>query len=396
MFELKRNLVSRPAGRVRTSHGRFKTMLSASAVGLGVFSASGALAQQASDAAGAPPVSVTVDAYSSAPSSSAPSQAVGAADTSAIITLASGPLKAAAPADGSKKLVLAQNTTPGAPAGASAAPVDQTYAGFDAKLGTNPFVRFYNYQKLELGLSSAPVDPTAPPSPSSIRDGWPAVPQTTPPMPFSDWPYGGTTLIGDNRTGSVDSPLMVAIKNTAPGQWMNSLGIQAYGWIDYGGNISTSKLKGGNAPAAYDFNPNNIQLDQAVIYIERTPDTVQTDHIDWGFRLSAIYGENYRYTTSYGLASFQFLNHNNFYGYDFPMLYGELWIPQVAQGLMIRIGRYISLPDIEAQLAPNNYMYTHSIAYTFDNYTNTGVQATLAVTKQIMLQFGVTDGTEAA
>src|ERR1700722_11925978 len=159
MFELKRSLVSRPAGRVRTSHGRFKTMLSASAVGLGVFSASGALAQQASDAAGISPVSVTADAYSLAPNSSAPRQAAGAADTSSIITLASGPLKAAS-ADGSKKLVLAQNTTPGAPAAASAAPVDQTYAGFDAKLGTNPFVRFYNYQKLELGLSSAPVAPT--------------------------------------------------------------------------------------------------------------------------------------------------------------------------------------------------------------------------------------------
>ena len=37
--------------------------------------------------------------------------------------------------------------------------------------------------------------PTAPPAPSSIRDGWPVVPQTAPPMPFTDWPYGGTTLI---------------------------------------------------------------------------------------------------------------------------------------------------------------------------------------------------------
>ena len=32
----------------------------------------------------------------------------------------------------------------------------------------------------------------------------------------------------------------------------------------------------------------------------------------------------------------------------------------------IRVGRYISLPDIEAQLAPNNYTYSHSLLYTFD------------------------------
>ncbi|MEI9924547.1 MAG: outer membrane beta-barrel protein [Bradyrhizobium sp.] len=61
---------------------------------------------------------------------------------------------------------------------------------------------------------------------------------------------------------------------------------------------------------------------------------------------------------------------------------------------MVRFGRYISIPDIEAQLAPNNYMYSHSMTYTFDNYTNTGIQLTLAATKNWMFQAGVTVGTE--
>ncbi len=279
--------------------------------------------------------------------------------------------------------------------GAAPAPAADPYSvtAVDKAIGDNPLVRFWNYQKIELGHATPPTDPSAPPS---ARTGWPTVPQSSPPMPFTDWPYGGTTLIGDNRTASVDSPLMVAIEHTGVGKELNTLGIQAYGWIDYGGNISSSKLKYGNAPAAYDYNPNSIQLDQAVLYVERTPDTVQTDHIDWGFRLSAIAGENYRYTTSYGVASYQLLKDNHYYGYDFPMVYGELWIPKIMDGLMIRVGRYISLPDIEAQLAPNNYMYTHSITYTLDNYTNEGIQTTLAVTPQIMLQLGVSVGTEAA
>jgi hypothetical protein len=260
-------------------------------------------------------------------------------------------------------------------------------------LGSNPWVRFWNYERLELGADSAPVDPTATPLPAT-RPGWPTVPETTPPMPFTDWPYGGTTSLGDNHTASIDSPLMVATANTGFGKALAASGIQAYGWVDVGGNISSSKLASGNAPAAYDYQPNNVQLDQAVLYIERTPDTVQTDHVDWGFRVSAIYGENYRYTTSYGLGSYQLLDENKFLGYDFPMVYGEIYIPQVMQGLMIRIGRYISLPDIEAQLAPNNYMYTHSITYTLDNYTNEGIQTTLAITKQFMLQVGLSVGTE--
>ena len=96
---------------------------------------------------------------------------------------------------------------------------------------------------------------------------------------------------------------------------------------------STNTVRGGNAPAAYGYNPNTVQLDQAVLYIERLPDTVQKDHIDWGFRLAPIYGENYRYTTAYGLWSYQLLNQNKNYGYDMPMAYGEIFIPQVARGL---------------------------------------------------------------
>ena len=76
------------------------------------------------------------------------------------------------------------------------------------------------------------------------------------------------------------------------------------------------------------------------------------------------------------------------------MAYGELFIPQVMEGLMLRLGRYISIPDIEAQLAPNNYMYTHSMTYTFDNYTNTGLDATLAVNKNWILQAAIGVGTE--
>jgi hypothetical protein len=64
-----------------------------------------------------------------------------------------------------------------------------------------------------------------------------------------------------------------------------------------------------------------------------------------------------------------------------PMAYGEAFIPQVMEGLLVRFGRYIPRPDIEAQLAPNTYMYTPPMTYTFDNYTNLGLQATLAVTK---------------
>jgi len=268
----------------------------------------------------------------------------------------------------------------------------KNYACLDPYLGTDFMTRLINYYRLEWGHEAPPTDPKALPG---RRDYWPATPQSTPPYPFTEWPYGGTQSFGVTRPSSVDSPLMSALSNTAFGQALNDNHIQIYGWIDPSGNLSTSTVRGGNAPAAYSYNPNTVQLDQAVIYFERLPDTVQKDHVDWGFRIAPIYGENYRYTTAYGLWSSQLLNQNSNNGFDMPMAYGELFFPQYAEGLLVRIGRYISIPDIEAQLAPNNYMSSHSMTYTFDNYTNTGIEATLALTKNWIIQTGITVGTEA-
>jgi hypothetical protein len=288
--------------------------------------------------------------------------------------------------------VVAQNT----PAPAAKGPCDpyKNYECLDDFLGTGFWNRLVNYYQLEWGQPGGPSDPSAP---EPRRKNWPPAAQTSPPMPFTEWPYGGTDSLGVTRPSSIDSPLMVALGDTSFGKWLNDNHLQIYGWVNVGGNLSTSSQKpGGNFPAAYMYTPNTVTLDQAVIYLDRFPDTVQTDHFDWGLRLSAIYGENYRYTTSYGLASYQLLDHNKVNGYDFPMYWLEGFWPQVADGLVLRVGRFISLPDIEAQLAPNNYMYSHSMTYAFDNYTNTGVQSSLALNKNWILQFGVTVGTEAA
>jgi hypothetical protein len=268
------------------------------------------------------------------------------------------------------------------------------YSCLDAYLGDGFFERLINYYRLELGHEAAPADPKAP---STHRDGWPTTPQATPPMPFTEWPYGGTQSIGVTRPASADSPLMVALANTGAGKLMAENNIQIYGWINPGANVSTNSVTpGGNFPAAYMYSPNTGTLDQAVVYIERVPDTVQTDHIDWGFRVSGIYGENYRYTTTFGIGSYQLLGHNMVNGWDMPMVWGELFIPQIAEGMIVRLGRFISIPDTEAQLAPNNYMYSHSMTYAYDNYTNHGLLTTTALTKNWFWTVGVVIGTDSA
>lgn len=301
-----------------------------------------------------------------------------AAGADAPISTAGASTAAAGAASAALGEILAPSAAP-----AAAAPAPDFGKGF--------LERFINYQLWEMGKMGPPDDPNAPPS---RRPDFPPQPETVPPMPFSEWPHGATTPIGVTRPSSVDSPLMVALQPSAIGKALNDAHVQVYGWVDVGGNLSTSSRRTGNAPAGYDFSPNKVYLDQAVLYVERLPDTVQQDHVDWGFRVSGIYGENYRYTTSYGLWSYQLLKYNKFEGYDMPMVYGEVYIPKVAQGMVIRFGRYISIPDIEAQLAPNNYMYSHSLGYNLDNYTNTGVVASIQLTKNFLVQTGVVIGTD--
>jgi hypothetical protein len=238
---------------------------------------------------------------------------------------------------------------------------------------------------------------TATSGPSPARR-WTPAPVEGPPYPFSDWPYGGSPVIGVPWTQS--APLMQSLWSGPHGEDWKKSGVQIYGWLDAGFNVSTSSKKYGrfgNAPAAYYLVPNSVQADQEVLYIERQPDTVQTDHFDWGFRLTGLYGMDYRFTTAKGYFSRQLLGKNSKEnGGDLVMAYVDLYFPQVADGMNVRIGRYVSLPDIEAQLAPNNYTYSHSILYTFDAYTQTGINATIRLNKHWMTQVGVSAGNDVA
>jgi hypothetical protein len=78
------------------------------------------------------------------------------------------------------------------------------------------------------------------------------------------------------------------------------------------------------------------------------------------------------------------------------MAYLDLYFPHVGNGMDVRIGRYISLPDIEAQLAPNNYTYSHSLTYTFDCYTQSGINTSTMLSKHWLFQVGFSAGCDVA
>lgn len=260
--------------------------------------------------------------------------------------------------------------------------VDPAPAGTTAPAGTAPSI-------ITPPLTLTPPAPAQDPD----RRNLPPAPLDSPPFPTSDWTGP------DPEPGMHDSTLPGALENNLKGTsfgnaLINDLKIHPYGWIDIGGNYSSSKHS--NSPESYNLLPNAIVLDQAVLRLERFVDSAQEDHIDWGFRLSLIYGTDYRYTVAKGYFDEQLYQHNNLYGGDFPEAFAEIYIPHVADGLIIKIGRYISPADVEAQLAPQNYLYSHSNMFSFDPYTYTGINTHWKIDKNYALEFGVDFGNDQA
>src|SRR5581483_11176445 len=152
-----------------------------------------------------------------------------------------------------------------------------------------------------------------PPAPEPQRRGTPA-PLNSPPFPSADWPIGGTPVIGapDYQTYM----LMQAINK-------NETRFKVYGWFSIGYNAGTSnKGKYANAPLAYDVIPNSIQLDQAALYFERLPDTVQKEHFGRGFQPATASEEQYLWVRSGDvLHGFLFAAHRTRHRYPSRPLY---------------------------------------------------------------------------
>ena len=158
--------------------------------------------------------------------------------------------------------------------------------------------------------------PTAAQGPAPPRRGLPS-PLESPPFPNSDWSYGGSPVIGEPDTNSY--PLMTA--------WNGSRGrTKVYGWVEPSLNFSTSADS--NAPEANDVYSNRFEMDQLVVYVERLPDSVQKEHVDVGYHLTAFYGTDYKYTTDKGYFSSQLLVHNHQYGFDPVLEYIDIYIPR--------------------------------------------------------------------
>jgi len=176
---------------------------------------------------------------------------------------------------------------------------------------------------------------------------------------------------------------------TSFGKLLIDNNFQIYGWFNPGANVSSNKNNFGNAPIAYTVKPNTAKWTRRPLS-RSLPRPVQTDHIDWGMRLSVLYGQ----TTATPILMVS--RAGNSTGRmtitdTISDVYGSCGFRRLPR-LMIRVGRYISIPDIEAQLAPNNIMYHTRSAIRGTTTQTPGIVTSWQLTKNWMVQVGLVDG----
>lgn len=244
-------------------------------------------------------------------------------------------------------------------------------------------------------LAQTAADPVVGPSPSAAASPDVRLAQTTPLTVTSPLPSSAPEL-----RRALPAPLDPVFPSTDfPGPAYligvpSDRGLRSYGWVDPGIEISTSKSS--NYPLSYNDVSGQPQLDQFILRFDQEPDVVQQNHFDWGLRLTNLYGVDYRYTTMEGVLSNQLLLRNQTNGYDPVEFYAVGYFPRWGQGTTLQLGRYISPPDIEANLAPQNFLYTHSIMFTFDCYTQMGALFTTMLSPYWTMVYGVHFDTDTA
>lgn len=310
------------------------------------------------------------------------------APSNTVLNLSAAPQLAEAPnaADPAATLRPAATSIPAATTPGATTPGAATQAATPQTAATPPA------KKIPVWQTATPFAPEG-----ERRRGLPA--PLDPVFPSTEYiGAAGQTQIGIPDTNSV-YPLEKVIYKACP--LLKRARIEIYGWTNPGMDTSTSKFS--NIPQSYSIVPRKPELDQQVFRIERNTDTVQQEHNDWGFRISMIYGIDTRYTVSDGWypASGQVLGQNKLYSWDPVECYGTYYVPKIGKhkifdGLMIKYGRYISPADIEAQLAPDNYLWTHSLMFTVDNYTQTGMLSSIKLNKNWMVQAGIQAGDDIA
>ncbi len=185
-------------------------------------------------------------------------------------------------------------------------------------------------------------------------------------------------------------PLMKLLQGSWPDYLLETSRMQIYGWSDLSYTASTAPTN--NLPMGFNYLGNQFAVQQNWLRIDRPVVATGTTEPTFGFRSDWILpGIDYRFTIARSLFSNQLTANDgqpNTYGIDPVQFYGEAYFPTIGRGLDVKIGRMFCQYGAETIDAPSNILASHSYAFIYDPFTQTGVMGTLQLTPAWSAQLG--------
>ena len=186
----------------------------------------------------------------------------------------------------------------------------------------------------------------------------------------------------------------------AQGSWLGAAleeqRLLVSGWTQTSFTASTDDHD--QLPLAFNYKANQFLLQQNWLRIDRTVLTSGTSEPSFGFRFDTILpGSDYRFTVARGLFDGQLTANRgtpNTYGIDPIQFYGEAYVPTIARGFDVKVGRFFSQYGIESTDAISNALASHSYTDIYDPFTHTGVLTQTKLTDVWSVQAGAVLGSD--
>jgi len=160
------------------------------------------------------------------------------------------------------------------------------------------------------------------------------------------------------------------------------------GWFQIGYH---TEGKNGVGTDLFNSNPNQVQLHQAWVYVEKAIDEDACGW-DYGFRFDYVYGTDGPDTQAFGGRPDDWDNdwdHGGNYGHAIPQLYVELGNAD----LKVKVGHFYTIVGYEVVAAPDNFFYSHAYTqYLAEPFTHTGILAEYALNDGVTVYGGWTQG----
>lgn len=186
-----------------------------------------------------------------------------------------------------------------------------------------------------------------------------------------------------------EAPVIKGMSNSGKGYDLSDSILGEDSPIDVGGWLSTGYSS--KSTGLFNKNPNNFNIRQAWVYIEKAVDG--SEGFDIGGRFDAMYGADAQDTQAFGNSrgkyDFQDSFDHGVDGFALPQAYVEMAYKDIS----IKGGHFYTLLGYEVVTAPDNFFFSHAFTmYLSEAFTHTGALATYSALENLTLYGGWTAG----